>query len=128
MILIFLSVFTSLFAPTRALFLIARAEPIDPFRELWEAVKIVESRNTEKIINYTEGAYGIAQIRQIKLNEYYNKTGKRYSLRDCLNEAVSKEIFYWHCEKYYTLELAAKRWNGSGPKTTAYWNKVKYYL
>ena len=89
---------------------------------------MVESLNREDAINHAERAYGIAQIRQVKLNEYYRATGIRYTLKQCLNEDVSREIFYWHCDKWGSPELAAKRWNGSGPMTIAYWNKVKRYL
>jgi len=118
-----------LLAPTPGpLFYITMPEPLDPHALLWYAVRMVESRNSEDAINHAEKAYGIAQIRQVKLNEYYRVTGIRYTLKQCLNEEVSREIFYWHCDKWGSYELAAKRWNGSGPMTITYWNKVKKYL
>ena len=107
---------------------IETAKPIKPVHLLWEAVKMVESANIHSIINKSEGAYGCGQIRQVKLNEYNKATGSAIKLKDCLNEEISRKIFFWHCSKYSSLELAAKRWNGSGPATERYWNKVKKYL
>lgn len=129
MTLLFLLFTAVLLAPTPGYrFYIIMPEPINPHAELWYAVRMVETRNREDAINHAERAYGIAQIRQVKLNEYYRATGIRYTLKQCLSEEVSREIFYWHCDKWGNHELAAKRWNGSGPMTITYWNKVKKYL
>ena len=129
MTLLFLLFTAALLAPTPGpCFIIPEAEAIRPYTQLWYAVRMVETHNREDAINHAERAYGIAQIRQVKLNEYYRATGIRYTLKQCLSEEVRREIFYWHCHKWGGLELAAKRWNGSGPMTITYWNKVKKYL
>lgn len=96
----------------------------DPFLVLWDHVKYVETRDSA-MINHFEKAYGKGQITPVKLKEFNKENGKHYTLRDCMNESISLEIFLWHCEKYYTFEYAAKRWNGSGPMTITYWNKVQ---
>ena len=96
----------------------------DPFVVLWDHIKWVETRDRD-LINHDEKAYGRGQITPIKLKEYNKKTGSNYSSEDCLNESVSKEIFLWHYDQYASHELAAKRWNGSGPMTILYWNKVE---
>lgn len=100
----------------------------DPYEDLYEAVKTVESSGKADIINHAEGAYGCVQIRQVKLNEYNRKTGSSVKLRDCLDEKTSRRIFMWHCMQYDNLVLAAKKWNGSGPMTEIYWAKVKKHL
>lgn len=127
MTILFASIFTILLAPGNRIITLVVQEP-EPYQLLWNAVKMVESYNRNDAVNYDEAAYGIAQIRQCKLDEYYRYTGIRYSLHDCLREDVSYEIFNWHCNKWRDIETAAKRWNGSGPLTTIYWNKIKRYL
>lgn len=96
----------------------------DPFLVLWDHVKYVETRDSV-LINHVEKAYGKGQITPIKLREYNRERGTHYTLNDCLDESVSIEIFLYHCRKYATFEMAAKRWNGSGPATILYWNKVQ---
>jgi hypothetical protein len=125
---IFLTICLNLFAPGAPSLFIEREKPLSPVCEVWFAVKMVESYGIESIINHKEGAYGCGQIRQVKLNEYNKATGEHITLQDCLSEKVSKKIFLWHCSRYSDLELAVKRWNGSGPATVKYWNKVKKYL
>jgi hypothetical protein len=97
---------------------------MDPFLVLWDHVKYVETRDSA-MINHKEKAYGKGQITPVKLREFNKENGKHYTLRDCMNEQISYEIFSWHCEKYNTFEYAAKRWNGSGPAVIVYWNKVQ---
>lgn len=128
MIIILLICSLTLLAPGNQTIIIAAGQSINPYEKLWEAVKIVESRNNPLAFNRHEGAYGVAQIRQVKLNEYYKYTGHRIKLRECFSEEVSKDIFMWHCMKHQDIETSARRWNGSGPMTTKYWNNIKRYL
>jgi len=100
----------------------------ESFRMLWEALKMVESSNNPYAINHTEQAYGVSQIRQIRLDDYYKRTGTRYTLEDCLHEDVSLEIFRYYYERFDDWELAVRRWNGSGPKTFTYLGKIKQEL
>ena len=126
--ILFLTIFSALFAPALTQFYIVKPEKINPIADIWEAVKMVESANNHSIINFAEGAYGCGQIRQIKLDEYNGWTGSEITLNDCLDERVSGKIFAWHCSRYNDLETAVKRWNGSGPATEIYWQKVKREL
>jgi len=128
MITLLLAIFSALFAPGNNVISIVSAERISIAEILWGAVKTVESANDNDTINYTEGAYGCGQIRQIKLTDFNNHTGLKLRLKDCLEEDVSRNIFAWHCSLYSDIELAAKRWNGSGPKTEIYWDKIKKHL
>lgn len=128
MIALLLATFSALFAPGNDVISIVSGERISIAEVLWGAVKMVESANDNSIINYTEGAYGCSQIRQIKLTDYNKHTGSKIRLKDCLNEGVSRNIFAWHCTLYSDIELAAMRWNGSGPKTEIYWQKIKKHL
>ena len=75
-------------------------------------------------------AYGISQIRQGKLDDFNRETGKHYTLEDCLDPDVSKEIYMHFAVKYgpYQIEKLARRWNGSGPMTDEYWKKIKKEL
>jgi hypothetical protein len=120
--------FTTLFAPV-SLTVIHLTIPvsIEPYREIYKAVKMVESADRDTI-NYTEGAYGRAQIRQCKLDEYNKATGSSFVLQDCMKEEVTRQIFMWHMMQYNDIELAIKRWNGSGPATEIYLKKVKRWL
>ena len=113
--------------PDRKYIMIEKEGP-DPFLELWEALKMVESSNNPAVINETEQAYGVSQIRQIRLDDYYRRTGIRYTLEDCLDEKVSLEIFRYYYGRYDNWEIAVKRWNGSGRMTAVYLDKVKKEL
>jgi hypothetical protein len=119
--------FSTLFAPEATRLTVVEHQPLNPYSEVYMAVKMVESGDRD-VINYTEGAYGRAQIRQCKLDEYNEATGSSFVLRDCLDESVSREIFMWHMMQYNDIEIAVKRWNGSGPMTEIYLDKVKRYL
>jgi hypothetical protein len=80
--------------------------------------------------NKSSKATGISQITPILLNDYNKRTGKRYTLNDCYDIQISKEIFLFYCMLYRTsdFEYIAKRWNGSGHKTKHYWDEVKKQL
>ena len=99
-----------------------------PLQPLWEAVCTVESSNVKDTVNRLEMAYGIAQIREIRIRDYNERTGKGYTLEDCLDSAISREVFMYYAEKIGDYEKVAKRWNGSGYKTELYWEKVKKEL
>ena len=101
---------------------------ISPLQPLWEAVCTVESSNVKDTVNRAEMAYGIAQIREIRIRDYNERTGKGYTLEDCLDSAISREVFMYYAEKIGDYEKAAKKWNGSGYKTELYWEKVKKEL
>jgi soluble lytic murein transglycosylase-like protein len=102
--------------------------PTQPYEKLWEAVCFVESSFNPLAVNESEGAYGISQIRQIKLDWYEKQTGIRYTLQDCFDKEISKSIFIYHMEQFSDPVLAVKRWNGSGRLTDIYYSKIQNYL
>lgn len=102
--------------------------PIQPYERLWEAVCFVESSFNPLAVNESEQAYGISQIRQVKLDWYFKQTGIRYELQDCFNVSVAKEIFTYHMEQYDDPERGVRAWNGRYELTHGYWNKVQNYL
>jgi hypothetical protein len=122
-ILIALFYVTALYAPAGITqFVINKPAKMEPYEALWRAVCLVESGNDSLAYNPIEQAYGIAQIRQIRLNDYAKRTGIVYTLEQCYDKEISKSIFMYYCQGDY--EDVAKSWNGSGVKTIEYWDKV----
>lgn len=109
-------------------------EVIQPYEKLWEAICEVESGGDSYAIgdrHLKRHSYGIAQIRQSRLDDYARKTGKVYTLRDCFDKEKSREIFMYYVNPDF--ETTARLWNGgeNGMKkksTLKYWNKVKRLL
>jgi hypothetical protein len=113
-----------LFAPSSNCLTILGSSAIQPYERLWEAVCQVESSGDPYAVNVYEQAYGIVQIRAIRLKDYAQRTGINYTLKDCFDKEISKSIFMYYCQGDY--EIVAKGWNKS--KTNRYWNKVKAEL
>jgi len=115
--------------PTNTL-TIATKPPIKPYEALWEATTFIESSNNPNALNRLEMAYGIVQIRKIRIDDYNKRTGQRYSLQDCYNPKISKEIWLYYATKFHysQSEGIAKAWNGSGKKNKEYWAKIKKQL
>jgi hypothetical protein len=116
-------------APGSACCYIEITEPINYYEPLIKAVVQVESCNGKYLYNKKENSVGWFHIRQIRIDDYNNKTGSHYSLRDCYSYTLSRRIFlyYTYHEDY---ENVARRWNGwiIRPDTKDYWKKVKAYL
>lgn len=104
--------------------------PYEPFKDLMEATAWVESSNDTTALNLTEMAFGVFQIREIRLRDYNQRTGKSYTLQDCYNKQISDEIYLYYASKFHpsNLEGIAKSWNGSGEMTKEYWKKIKKQL
>jgi hypothetical protein len=116
-------------AREKAFYIIAN-DPIEPYLSLFNAVCMIESSGRPMAFNKDEQAYGITQIREIRLKDYNKRTGKNYTLTDCYDKEISKSIFIFYATKYeiYDLEHAARKWNGSGNQTKIYWQKVKKHI
>jgi hypothetical protein len=127
LILCFGLISACLSAPSFKVISIAMPEKISAYDALFKAVCFVESSNRPFIVNEKEQAYGIAQIRQIRLDDYNRKTNKQYKLEDCFNVDISKEIFLFYCTSL-DYEKIAKAWNGSGKQTEIYWLKIQKVL
>lgn len=104
---------------------------IDIIREQYEplvkAIVTVESAGNPKAYNKAEGAIGAFQIRLCRIKHYNKLTGKHYTHEDMYDFDKAKEVFlYFAAGK--SFEQAAKNWNGSGPMTITYWQKVQKRL
>lgn len=106
------------------------SEPINAYERLISAIVMVESAGDTLAINLSEKAYGAFQIRPIRLMDYNKRTGKNYTTKDCFNFEISKKIFLYYAQNmgYPDDQSIARKWNGSGKMTLAYWKKVKKYL
>ncbi len=119
-----------LYAPESHTVAVGEPKPINPYQPLIEAISLVESSLNPFAINKDEQAYGLLQIRQCKLDDFNKANGTDLILTDMFNALLSARVFMWHCLKYdnHNFETIAKSWNGSGPKTEVYWEKVKEQL
>jgi len=114
-------------APSERDLVIVKTEAIKPYEDLWNAVCQVESSGNPFAVgdrHLKEKSYGISQIRKIRLDDYYKRTGIRYYEKDMFDPVKSKEVFLYYCYGS-DLEPLAKSWNGSGPKTIEYWKRIK---
>lgn len=127
--LICLGLTLNVWAPKPYYIEIEEGKPISSYDILINAIVKIESDGNTLAFNPLELATGAFQIRPIKLLDYNMRTGNTYTLDDMYDYEISKEIFLYHASKYgYDFERIAKAWNGSGPMTELYWQKVKQYL
>lgn len=109
-----------------------------PYEALWRAVCIVESSNNANAIGdlkLRNKAYGIAQIRQPRLNDYYQHTGIRYTVYEMFDTTKSKSVFMWYAMQNSPndIDRTIRQWNG-GPQghkkqsTKKYLKKIKKHL
>lgn len=129
LVIFFLLFTTKVIAPDVRTLVIEESEPVDIYERLMMAILQVESAGDTLAFNPLEDAYGPFQIRPIRLKDYNNRTGNKYTLKDCYTVKVSKEVFLYYARSIGPdYETIAKRWNGSGKKTIEYWDKVKIKL
>jgi len=125
---------------------IRKSEPIQPYRAIKFAIGKVEVGKTmyfrignvnvsmqymdTTAINQTEQAYGYFQIRQVRLDDYYEQTGIRYYLEEMLEYDKAERVFMHYAAQigYRNPGKIARSWNGSGPNTWKYWGKVRSHL
>jgi hypothetical protein len=127
---VFLTVTLKALAPSRESIIIAVSEPINPYKRLIYAIGMVETKLDTLAYNPVEQAVGYFQIRPVRLEDYNRRTGKNYKLKDMYNYSISEKIFLYYAHQLgpNNFEKISRRWNGSGPKTYLYWNRVKKYL
>jgi hypothetical protein len=119
-----------IFAPTSKSIVIVRSNPVEPYKNLIHAIGMVETKYDTLAYNPIEKASGYFQIRPIRLKDYNKRTGSNYKMKDLFNYEISEKIFIYYAEQIgpYDFERIAKNWNGSGPRTIHYWNKIKRYI
>lgn len=131
--ILLLSANLQLFAPNGPYqaFTIVAPEKITPNLDpLIDAIFWVEAQYDTLAYNPVEQATGGLQIRPIRLEDYNKRTGKDYQMKDMFNFEISKEVFLYYARQigFDDWETIARKWNGSGPKTIEYWEKVQTRL
>ena len=127
-----------LLAPSSGTGVVFHAEGINPYSPIWNAVIQVESSGNPLAIgdtNLKRYSYGIAQIRQSRLDDYYKQTGIRYYETDMFCPMKSKEVFMHYAVQchYSESERISRLWNGGNKgmqkkSTKAYWKKITKHL
>ena len=117
-------------APSTDSFVIYAPNPVNPYGKLIYAVGMVETRLDTLAFNPVEEAVGFFQIRPVRLEDYNKRTGSNIKMADLYNYEVSEKIFLYYASRIgpNNFERIARNWNGSGPKTYLYWNRVKKLL
>ncbi len=134
MILITCIFSASLTAPPPRMITIPAGEVIRPYEAIWNAVCAVESNHNPYAVgdkHLKEHSYGIVQIRKSRLDDYYQRTGIRYSVQDMFDVAKSKEVFVHYATT--DNEYTARCWNGgasgmSKKSTLRYWKLIQKHL
>lgn len=126
----FFSFASVVFAPSSECFVIIGSQPVEPFKKLIHAIGMVETSLDTLAYNAEEEATGYFQIRPVRINDYNKRTGSTYSLKDMYNYKSAEKVFLYYATTIgpFNFEKIARSWNGSGPMTVSYWNKVKTYL
>jgi hypothetical protein len=129
-ILVFLVFAFDLFAPSTNTRVIIDYPPIQPFTRLIHAVGMVETGFDTLAYNPVEEAAGYFQIRPIRVKDYNQRTGSSYTLNDMFNYDIAEKVFLYYASIIGpgNFEKIAKSWNGSGPLTIHYWERVKKHL
>jgi hypothetical protein len=127
---VLLSVTFKALAPSSKSIIILASEPVNPYKRLIYAIGMVETKCDTLAYNPGEEAVGYFQIRPVRLEDYNKRTGSNYRKQDLYNYKISEKIFLYYASQIgpYDFEKISRRWNGSGPKTYHYWNRVKKYL
>ena len=99
-------------------------EVINPYIRILEAVIAVESAGNPLAYNEKEGATGIVQIRQIRLDDYNQLSSNSYKLEEMFDSTKSVTVFmFYACKfRYDDYEGISKDWNKS--VTDKYWKRV----
>lgn len=130
-IVCFLFVFSlRAFAPAYNSFIIVQPAAIEPYKHLEHVIGMIETFGDTLAYNPLEEAYGIFQIRPVRLIDFNLRTQSNYTSRDLFNYQISEKIFLYYASQIgpYNIEKIARRWNGSGEQTDYYWERVKELL
>jgi len=134
-ILITTMYFSILTAPPNGAGVVFESEGVNPYQDLWQATCFVESSGNRFAIGDNGKSYGIAQIQQSRLDDFYNRTGIRYTLQDMFDVDKSREVFMYYAGLHgpYKSEQICREWN-AGPQwrdikqSKDYWWKMQKFL
>jgi len=118
------------FAPSERVMYIPEGTGFNPYERYVRAVTWVESQGDTWAINVHEQAVGPFQIRPIRVDHYNRLLGTDYKTWDFFDYDLSRDMFLYFADRYgpYNIDLAVKRWNGSGRMTIDYLKRVKAKL
>ena len=130
MLIIILPLALKSFAPEHRTIILTSAIKEQPYEAIFKAVCVTESNFDADAYNSKENAVGIAQIRSIRIRDYNQRTGDNFTLSQMFDPDKAKIVFMYYACKFHPsdYEKIARSWNGSGPMTEIYWNKVKVML
>jgi len=120
-------------APLDNRVVIIKDEPVRPYEAVWNATCKVESNFNPFAVGDTtlqSWSYGIVQIRKIRLDDYFMRTGIRYTTKDMFDPAKAKEVFIYFADRIgpYDIERISRNWNGAWRLTASYWKRVSKHL
>jgi hypothetical protein len=118
------------FAPSWESLVIIDTPPVEPFKQLINAIGMVETKYDTLAYNPVEEAVGYFQIRPIRVKDYNERTGSNYTKKDLFDYKISEKIFLYYASQIgpNNFERIARNWNGSGKSTIQYWRQVKKFL
>lgn len=116
-------------APSSGVVFVGMNEPIQPYEAFWKIIVTIESKGDALAFNPVEQAYGVAQIRAVRLNDYVKKTGNKLTLKDCYDYKTSKAIFMFYMSQFRPDDIFGMcvSWNGKSVKNK-YYKKVQNIL
>lgn len=119
---LFFSLFTSLAAPPAQSIVIIQSEAVNPYEKIWQAVCEVESNFDPLAYNPIEGACGISQIREVRLNDYNIRFKKKVPQIALFDVEISKSIFMAYMSEYNPDDIKGMAicWNGVSVKNKYY--------
>jgi hypothetical protein len=123
--LILLTINSLLFAPEINQVAIVQGERIEPYAKLLHAIGTVESQNNDNAVNRKEMAFGRYQIREIRLKDYYQRTGIHFTLDEMKDSVKAKRVLLYYCRDPYDLDEIPLNWNC---RSRPYLMKVKREL
>jgi hypothetical protein len=116
-------------APQESCFYIPEAEKVNPYECIWQAVCKIESNNNCFAYNSHERAYGIAQIKDVRLNDYNIRFKKKVPVIALYDVETSKSIFMAYMSGYNPNDIKGMAicWNGIS-KENKYYKKLSKQL
>lgn len=136
--ILFLALFSPIKAPSIKVAYLTVSESVNPFEPICDAIGQVESSGDHLAIGDTNlllWSYGRWQVRQSRLDDYYEQTGIYYRAEEMIDTIKAKQVFMYYASQfdYWDVERISRCWNGgkngmSYKSTINYWNKVKINL